>query len=466
VNPDFPQNEREKLEAKLTAFLLGELPPDEVVALCKAMEQDAELAALYEQLKLTIELVRESTANPPIETSSQPAPLKLSNDRREKLLAQFKTIAPKEFVQPQRRMDWLVPLLAVAAMVMILASLMLPALSRAKSKAQKTTVLNNLRLLDGAKQQWALENNKPADAAPTLGELKPYMGRGGSGISSIAGESYVPGKVSEKAVAEMSPDQARRLLNNRDLAKAEKRDGEIELSVDGMVDRTMAPSTPAVELSASTVAAPPPAVTAAPSAPETQIVLPAGGQLAENSPSEVPAGASENKFNFGFAQSADVKAPLTQSPSPDTNTQLADEFGRAGSVTVSGAAEPASFDTGVNGLGYVVTNGIAEFKPTDSEEIPVAQPVSRSFAIAGPIPSGSAGTATDTMALGLPPTEGRTGFSPCGRDRPGDGQNGRAGAETRQRILTPLRRASCETSARRRSCLSPCARRASPARPD
>ena len=64
-----------------------------------------------------------------------------------------------------------------------------------------------------------------------------------------------------------------------------------------------------------------------------------------------------------------------------------------------------------------------------------------------------------------PPPEGRTGFSPCGRDRPGDGQNGRAGAETRQRILTPLRRASCETSARRRSCRSPCARRAWRAQP-
>jgi Mg-chelatase subunit ChlD len=426
VNPDFPQNEREKLEAKLTAFLLGELPPDEVVALCKAMEQDAELAALYEQLKLTIELVRESTANPPIETSSQPAALRLSNDRREKLLAQFKTIAPKEFVRPRRRMDWLVPLAVVAAMVMMLASLLLPALSGAKSKAQKTTVLNNLRLLDGAKQQWALENNKPADAAPTLEELGPYMGRGGAvTLSSVAGETYLPGKVSEMPKVETSAGEAKKLFGRRAVANAEVRDGKVTVSpleqspsaisqatlgavhsarmqseVQNTENVSMGPE-PALPLAST------PAPVAEPSVPKTEIILPAGGQLAENSPSEVPAGASENKFNFGFAQSAAVKAPLTQSPSPDTNTQLADEFERAGSATVLGAAEPASFDAGVNSPGYAVTNGIAEFKPTDSEEIPVAQPVSRSFAIAGPIPSGSAGTATDTMALGFPPKEGQ-----------------------------------------------------------
>ncbi|MFB3896393.1 MAG: hypothetical protein ACE14V_08835 [bacterium] len=41
-----------------------------------------------------------------------------------------------------------------------------------------TTTLNhtkickdNLRILDRAKQQWALDNKKPADAAPTINEL-------------------------------------------------------------------------------------------------------------------------------------------------------------------------------------------------------------------------------------------------------------------------------------------------------
>lgn len=35
--------------------------------------------------------------------------------------------------------------------------------------------INNLRQIDGAKQQWALEKNKPDDAVPTVRNLLPYL---------------------------------------------------------------------------------------------------------------------------------------------------------------------------------------------------------------------------------------------------------------------------------------------------
>jgi len=38
-----------------------------------------------------------------------------------------------------------------------------------------TTCINNLRVLDGAKQQWALENNKTATAVPQMTDLAPYL---------------------------------------------------------------------------------------------------------------------------------------------------------------------------------------------------------------------------------------------------------------------------------------------------
>jgi len=38
-----------------------------------------------------------------------------------------------------------------------------------------TSCINNLRVLDGAKQQWALQNNKPATAMPQMSELAPYL---------------------------------------------------------------------------------------------------------------------------------------------------------------------------------------------------------------------------------------------------------------------------------------------------
>ena len=39
----------------------------------------------------------------------------------------------------------------------------------------RNTCINNLRQLDGAKQQWALEKNKPADAVPKVEDLLPYL---------------------------------------------------------------------------------------------------------------------------------------------------------------------------------------------------------------------------------------------------------------------------------------------------
>ena len=41
--------------------------------------------------------------------------------------------------------------------------------------AQLNTCINHLRQMDAAKQQWALENDKTADAIPTALELLPYL---------------------------------------------------------------------------------------------------------------------------------------------------------------------------------------------------------------------------------------------------------------------------------------------------
>ena len=136
MNPEMPQPPHDELESSLTALLLGELPHDQAAALHQKLAQDAELARLYERLRNTINLVRETVASPATQTANQPAPLKLSEERREKLLAHFKTVAPKEFVPPRRRpMSWLVPVGIAAALVALLAATLLPALSKAKSRS-------------------------------------------------------------------------------------------------------------------------------------------------------------------------------------------------------------------------------------------------------------------------------------------------------------------------------------------
>ena len=65
------------------------------------------------------------------------APLKLSEDRRQKLLAHFKTPAPERIRRTihAEENSWLIPLAASIALLAILAGLLLPAISASKSKS-------------------------------------------------------------------------------------------------------------------------------------------------------------------------------------------------------------------------------------------------------------------------------------------------------------------------------------------
>src|SRR5215467_3746712 len=139
MNPDAPHNLREELEARLTTLLLGELSADDAELLRKFIAQDPALAALHDRLNATIELVRE-TARDPVEQPGAVAaePLKLSEDRRQKLLAQFKTIRPKEFApkKKQRRIEiTLIEVAVVLTIVGVLAAMLLPSLSSSKMRA-------------------------------------------------------------------------------------------------------------------------------------------------------------------------------------------------------------------------------------------------------------------------------------------------------------------------------------------
>jgi Mg-chelatase subunit ChlD/type II secretory pathway pseudopilin PulG len=141
MNPDNPQTPREQLEIRLTALLLGELSADESAELRAAIQNDPSLAELYHRLEETIHLVREAGPAPSAQSNPQPAALKLSDDRREKLLAQFKTVTPREFSRPQKRphqrtrFDTLIEIAAVLVLVGVLAGMLLPALSKSKTRA-------------------------------------------------------------------------------------------------------------------------------------------------------------------------------------------------------------------------------------------------------------------------------------------------------------------------------------------
>ncbi|MCW5552864.1 MAG: von Willebrand factor type A domain-containing protein [Verrucomicrobiae bacterium] len=194
MNPDSPQTPREELEARLTALLLGELSAEEAAALRVQLAQDPELAALHKRLKQTIGLVREVSVRQSEPATAQAAPLTLSEERREQLLAEFKTIKAQPLLPPlPRRQRWLVPV-AAAAILLLLAAITLPNFIRARNTSASNAMMNNLRQIEAAKQQWAVDHNKLANAVPTMEDLKPYM-KGGELPASVAGETYVLGPV-------------------------------------------------------------------------------------------------------------------------------------------------------------------------------------------------------------------------------------------------------------------------------
>ncbi|MBW8863522.1 MAG: hypothetical protein JF609_01085 [Verrucomicrobia bacterium] len=158
MNPEKPS--REEIEARITALLLGELPAEEARLLRWTISQDAGLQKLHDELQSTIVLVREAKKNPADEASEPSAPLKLSDERRQKLLAHFKTPRPKEsFWIRQLQISSLIPVLAVVCIVVLLAAMMLPSLAAAKKKSMKISAAN-------VAKQKALEAQIQADENP------------------------------------------------------------------------------------------------------------------------------------------------------------------------------------------------------------------------------------------------------------------------------------------------------------
>lgn len=70
----------------------------------------------------------------------------------------------------------LVEIMIVVAIIGLLAAIAIPNFVRSRTTSQMDACINNLRLIDGAKQQWALEQHQTASAIPTSSDLQPYLG--------------------------------------------------------------------------------------------------------------------------------------------------------------------------------------------------------------------------------------------------------------------------------------------------
>ena len=92
----------------------------------------------------------------------------------------------------------LVEIMIVVAIIGLLAAIAIPNFVKARENAQLNSIFNNLRIIEGAKDQWALENKKgTGDTVANVTVISDYL-KGGT-VKSVVNETYAPDPVGSPA---------------------------------------------------------------------------------------------------------------------------------------------------------------------------------------------------------------------------------------------------------------------------
>jgi len=95
----------------------------------------------------------------------------------------------------RRRAFTLIELLCVIAIIGLLAAIAIPNFVKARATAQKNACIANLKQIDGAVQQWALENKKVASDTYNFSDTSLLSYMKGSVLPGCPGTTtaYSPG---------------------------------------------------------------------------------------------------------------------------------------------------------------------------------------------------------------------------------------------------------------------------------
>ncbi len=72
----------------------------------------------------------------------------------------------------------LVEIMIVVAIIALLAAIAVPGFLRARKRSQASRIVNDLRLIDSAVDQYAIETNKPSGATVNTADWTQYLKKG------------------------------------------------------------------------------------------------------------------------------------------------------------------------------------------------------------------------------------------------------------------------------------------------
>ena len=94
----------------------------------------------------------------------------------------------------------LVEIMIVVAIIGLLAAIAIPNFVKARENAQLNSIFNNLRIIEGAKDQWALENKKgTGDTVTDIGTISDYLK--GATVKPVVNETYATTTVGANSTA-------------------------------------------------------------------------------------------------------------------------------------------------------------------------------------------------------------------------------------------------------------------------
>ena len=99
--------------------------------------------------------------------------------------------------------------IGIVVAIIGLATIATPTWVRARTSSQMNTCINNLRQIDAAKQQWALETKQAGTAAPLFSDVSPFLKNvvvcPAGGRNASFGSTYTINDMTSKPACQISP---------------------------------------------------------------------------------------------------------------------------------------------------------------------------------------------------------------------------------------------------------------------